>query len=279
MGLPADRDHPARAGRARGPRAARLPRGLGLALGARPAPRGGPLAARRGVSRRRGVPARAAASASRKGRCARSWPTRSRRRSARTTRSPSPRTARDPLAFLRAHARLLPQLTQGRKHAATHPPGPVLWYRGALALCERSPALTEALLAVAGVERRDSQSDAGARRPCRRAPRRARPGLARRADALAARVARRGARARASPGGPRRRALGAAAGAGARDAGSRRHGRAGGHGLHRAARARGARRFVATRRSASRPSLGSAAAWVSSPRTAPSRSSPSAPSP
>jgi hypothetical protein len=69
--------------------------------------------------------------------------------------------ARDPLAFLRAHARLLPQLTQGRKHAATHPPGPVLWYRGALALCERSPALTEALLAVAGGERRDSQSTQG----------------------------------------------------------------------------------------------------------------------
>ena len=66
--------------------------------------------------------------------------------------------ARDPLAFLRAHARLLPQLTQGRKHAATHPPGPVLWYRGALALCDRSPMLSEALLAGAGVEPRDTQS-------------------------------------------------------------------------------------------------------------------------
>ena len=70
--------------------------------------------------------------------------------------------ARDPLAFLRAHARLLPQLTQGRKHAATHPPGPVLWYRGALALCERSPALTEALLAVAGVERATRRARRGA---------------------------------------------------------------------------------------------------------------------
>jgi hypothetical protein len=69
--------------------------------------------------------------------------------------------ARDPLAFLRAHARLLPQLTQGRKHAATHPPGPVLWYRGALALCERTPALAEGLLALAGVEPRGSQGTQG----------------------------------------------------------------------------------------------------------------------
>lgn len=68
---------------------------------------------------------------------------------------------RDPLAFLRAHARLLPQLTQGKKHAATHPPGPVLWYRGALASCERSPILTEMLLAMAGVERSDSQRTLG----------------------------------------------------------------------------------------------------------------------
>jgi hypothetical protein len=68
---------------------------------------------------------------------------------------------RDPAAFLRAHARLLPRLAQGSKHAATHPPGPVLWYRGALALCERSAMLTDRLLAAAGVARRASQSEEG----------------------------------------------------------------------------------------------------------------------
>ncbi len=69
--------------------------------------------------------------------------------------------ARDPLAFLRAHARLLQELARGRKHAATHPPGPVLWYRAALALVERSPALADALLPSAGIERHAAQSEQG----------------------------------------------------------------------------------------------------------------------
>ena len=56
--------------------------------------------------------------------------------------------ARDPRAFLEAHAALLPVLVARAPHAATHPPGPVLWYRAALALCEWSPRLTGALLSV-----------------------------------------------------------------------------------------------------------------------------------
>ena len=67
--------------------------------------------------------------------------------------------ARDPLAFLRAHASLLPQLAQTAKHAATHPPGPVLWYRAAVSLCASSPALTRALLAAAGALGPESQAD------------------------------------------------------------------------------------------------------------------------
>lgn len=59
--------------------------------------------------------------------------------------------ARDPRAFLRAHAGLLPSLGRTAKHAATHPPGPVLWYRGAIALCESSPRLANGLLSLAGV--------------------------------------------------------------------------------------------------------------------------------
>jgi hypothetical protein len=63
--------------------------------------------------------------------------------------------ARDPLAFLRRHAEGLPDEVRSAKHAATHPPGPVLFYRAALAVCEGSPRLTSALLAAAGVSDRD----------------------------------------------------------------------------------------------------------------------------
>ena len=63
--------------------------------------------------------------------------------------------ARDPLAFVRRHAELLPGLAGTAKHAATHPVGPVLYFRAAIAACERSPALTERA--------------APARRPCRSA--------------------------------------------------------------------------------------------------------------
>ena len=63
--------------------------------------------------------------------------------------------ARDPLAFVRRHAELLPELARTAKHAATHPVGPVLLFRAAVAACVRSPALTEVLLAAAAVPERD----------------------------------------------------------------------------------------------------------------------------
>jgi hypothetical protein len=63
--------------------------------------------------------------------------------------------ARDPLAFLRRHAELLPSLALSTKHAATHPPGAVLFFRGALAVCESSPSLREGLLRTAGVPDRE----------------------------------------------------------------------------------------------------------------------------
>jgi hypothetical protein len=49
----------------------------------------------------------------------------------------------------------LPALAASAKHASTHPPGPVLYYRTALALCEASPRLTDGLLAAAGVPERE----------------------------------------------------------------------------------------------------------------------------
>jgi hypothetical protein len=63
--------------------------------------------------------------------------------------------ARDPFSFLREHADRLPALAASAKHAGTHPPGPVLYYRSALALCEGSPRLTDGLLAAAGVPDRE----------------------------------------------------------------------------------------------------------------------------
>lgn len=56
----------------------------------------------------------------------------------------------DPLAFLAQHAELLARFRASAKHAATHPPGPVLYYRGLISLCERTPGLTRALLRAAG---------------------------------------------------------------------------------------------------------------------------------
>jgi hypothetical protein len=58
---------------------------------------------------------------------------------------------RDALAFLDHHAALLDDLRKTAKHAATHPPGPVLYYRACIAACEASPALTRALLSLAGL--------------------------------------------------------------------------------------------------------------------------------
>jgi hypothetical protein len=57
----------------------------------------------------------------------------------------------DAFAYLDRHAELLVPLRKTAKHAATHPPGPVLYYRAWIALCERVPPLARAARAVAGV--------------------------------------------------------------------------------------------------------------------------------
>ena len=54
--------------------------------------------------------------------------------------------ADDPPTFLDRHAALLPTFRESAKHAATHPPGPVLYYRGLMALCRRAPSMTAVLL-------------------------------------------------------------------------------------------------------------------------------------
>ena len=59
--------------------------------------------------------------------------------------------AADPIDFLRHHHELLPTFRKGAKHAATHPPGPVLVYRGLVGLCEDVPGLTRAVLWLSGL--------------------------------------------------------------------------------------------------------------------------------
>jgi hypothetical protein len=73
--------------------------------------------------------------------------------------SPMAEDARD---FLARHDELLPAMRHGAKHASTHPPGPVLYYRGLLALLESRPGLAQATLDAAGL------ADPG-RRPAARA--------------------------------------------------------------------------------------------------------------
>jgi len=60
--------------------------------------------------------------------------------------------AHDPVEFLRRHADLLPRLQKTAKHAATHPPGPVLYYRALLGLCESSAPVRKLVLAAADME-------------------------------------------------------------------------------------------------------------------------------
>jgi hypothetical protein len=69
--------------------------------------------------------------------------------------------ADDPLSFLAHHAELLPDLRKTAKHAATHPPGPVLFYRTLLAGCRAWPGPCDLLLRAAGLARTDR--DAAAR--------------------------------------------------------------------------------------------------------------------
>lgn len=62
--------------------------------------------------------------------------------------------ARDPRGFLEGYPERLDAFRTRAPHAATHPPGGVLFYRGALAVCERWPSLTRFLLRRAELEGR-----------------------------------------------------------------------------------------------------------------------------
>jgi hypothetical protein len=53
--------------------------------------------------------------------------------------------ARDPRDFLVHHHELLGRFRHHGLHVATHPPGPVLFYRGLIGLCRRAPRLTARL--------------------------------------------------------------------------------------------------------------------------------------
>ena len=56
--------------------------------------------------------------------------------------------ATDPVSFLAHHHELLRTWRHHGLHAATHPPGPVLFYSGLIELCRRSKGLTERLDAI-----------------------------------------------------------------------------------------------------------------------------------
>ncbi|HEY3119816.1 MAG TPA: hypothetical protein VGL15_04275 [Vicinamibacteria bacterium] len=60
--------------------------------------------------------------------------------------------ARDPQAFLARYDELLPSLRRSARHAATHPPGAVLLFRGLIAVCNRLPALTRAVSSFVPVD-------------------------------------------------------------------------------------------------------------------------------
>lgn len=68
--------------------------------------------------------------------------------------------AREPLAFLRGHADALPRYHRQAKHAATHPPGPVLFYRGLIAAADAAPGLARATLRAAGMREEPVRPDA-----------------------------------------------------------------------------------------------------------------------
>jgi hypothetical protein len=56
--------------------------------------------------------------------------------------------AHDPRSFLAHHHELLPTFRHHGLHAATHPPGPILFYSGLIDLCRRSKPLTDRLGAI-----------------------------------------------------------------------------------------------------------------------------------
>jgi hypothetical protein len=68
--------------------------------------------------------------------------------------------AEDARAFLARHHELLLEMRHGAKHASTHPPGPVLFYRGLLGLFEARPGLARWTIETAGMadpERRGAE--------------------------------------------------------------------------------------------------------------------------
>jgi hypothetical protein len=58
--------------------------------------------------------------------------------------------AQDARAFLSGHHDLLPAMKHGAKHASTHPPGPVLYYRGLVAALDAHPALARSIVGASG---------------------------------------------------------------------------------------------------------------------------------
>jgi hypothetical protein len=67
--------------------------------------------------------------------------------------------ARDAGVYLDHHAERRAEARVGAKHAATHPPAPVLFYRALIAAFDRAPGAAAALLSMTGID------PAGGRRP------------------------------------------------------------------------------------------------------------------
>jgi hypothetical protein len=59
--------------------------------------------------------------------------------------------AQDAHLFLARHHELLVEMRHGAKHASTHPPGPVLFYRGLLGIFESHPRLAQWTIDAAGL--------------------------------------------------------------------------------------------------------------------------------
>lgn len=72
--------------------------------------------------------------------------------------SPMAQDARD---FLARHDELLVEMRHGAKHASTHPPGPVLFFRGLLAFFDAHPGLAQWTIDTAGLA--DAERRPGAR--------------------------------------------------------------------------------------------------------------------
>ena len=76
--------------------------------------------------------------------------------------------AQDVRQLLDRHDELLLEMRRTGKHASTHPPGPVVFYRGLLELFDRNPGLAAAVLGAAGfedIERRPAERAAAAAGP------------------------------------------------------------------------------------------------------------------